>query len=245
MQDTGESTPNTVSKRIKPEILRPGGGRSRERNTAKSMPLITFEGIDGSGKGTQIRLLQGHLSEAGVTSMVFREPGGTRLSEKVRGLLLDPTLHIEPLPELLLFSAARAQLCSEEIRPLLEQGAIVILDRFYDSTVAYQGGGRRIGDFEWLSDFNARVTGGLVPDRTYYLKVPVDVARHRRTYQEDDRLEAGGDEFFQRVEAAYDRIAEENPGRVVVVDGSREPGAVADTVWKDVSVWLERPEPPA
>ena len=185
------------------------------------MPLITFEGIDGSGKGTQIRLLRKRLRQIGAESVVFREPGGTALSERVRELLLESELHIEPLSELLLFSAARSQLCTRKIRPLVDRGEIVILDRFYDSTVAYQGGGRRIGDSDWLSEFNARVTGGLVPDRTYYLKVSLDVSRKRRRYREDDRLESGGDEFFERVSSAYDRIAGEHPERVVIIDGDR------------------------
>lgn len=197
------------------------------------MPLITFEGIDGSGKGTQIRLLRKKLREERRDSVVFREPGGTALSERVRSILLDGDLHIEPLAELLLFSAARSQLCAEKIRPLLQAGEIVILDRFYDSTVAYQGGGREIGDFEWLSEFNARVTGNLVPDRTYFLRISIEAALRRRQYRENDRLESGGDEFFRRVHEAYERIAREHSGRVVVIDGDRPQDDVAESIWED------------
>ncbi|NNE46532.1 MAG: dTMP kinase [Rhodothermales bacterium] len=207
------------------------------------MPLITFEGIDGSGKGTQIRLLRKRCQALGVDSTVFREPGGTLLSERVRPLLLDPALHVEPLAELLLFSAARSQLCEEKIRPLLAEGAVVILDRFYDSTVAYQGGGRQIGDFDWLSEFNRRVTGGLEPDRTYYLRVTLEVAARRRRHREEDRLESGGEAFFERVEAAYERIARENHDRVVSIDGNGPPEEVADAVWKDARTLIVPLEP--
>ena len=207
------------------------------------MPLITFEGIDGSGKGTQIRLLRKHLARVGREPVVFREPGGTRLSERVRTVLLDSDLHIEPFAELLLFSAARSQLCAEKIQPLLDRGEVVILDRFFDSTVAYQGGGRQIGDFEWLSEFNRRVTGGLIPDRTYYLRVSAEESRRRRQYREEDRLEAGGEAFFDLVVAAYERIAAEHPQRVLVVDGDRPPDEVAETVWADSRSLIGSEEP--
>lgn len=207
------------------------------------MPLITFEGIDGSGKGTQIRLLRKHLARVDREPVVFREPGGTRLSERVRTVLLDSDLHIEPFAELLLFSAARSQLCAEKIQPLLDRGEVVILDRFFDSTVAYQGGGRQIGDFEWLSEFNRRVTGGLIPDRTYYLRVSAEESRRRRQYREEDRLEAGGEAFFDLVVAAYERIAAEHPQRVLVVDGDRPPDEVAETVWADARSLIGSEEP--
>jgi dTMP kinase len=207
------------------------------------MPLITFEGIDGSGKGTQIRLLRERLERSGIESIVFREPGGTLLSERVRALLLDPALHIEPFAELLLFSAARAQLCSEKIRPLLAQGAVVILDRFFDSTVAYQGGGRQLGDDEWLTRFNRKVTGDLMPDRTYYLRIPAGVGRRRRQHQYEDRLEAGGEAFFARIAETYERIASKNPDRVVIVDGDRPAEDVAETIWADARTVVGATEP--
>jgi dTMP kinase len=207
------------------------------------MPLITFEGIDGSGKGTQIRLLRKHLVRAGIEPVLFREPGGTRLSERVRSVLLDPDLHIEPLAELFLFSAARSQLCAEEIRPLLDRGKVVMLDRFFDSTVAYQGGGREIGDFEWLTEFNRRVTGDLTPDRTYYLRVSTDEAFRRRRHRTDDRLEAGGAEFFERVAASYERIAREHPDRVLVIDGDGTPDEIAEVIWADARAIVGVAEP--
>ena len=207
------------------------------------MPLITFEGIDGSGKGTQIRLLRKRLSRSGIESVVFREPGGSRLSERVRELLLDSALHIEPFAELLLFSAARSQLCAEKIKPLVDRGAVVILDRFYDSTVAYQGGGRQIGNMEWLSGFNRKVTGGLTPDRTYYLRIPASVGEIRRRHRDDDRLEAGGEAFFERIVQTYERIAAAEPERVMVVDGDRAPEDVALTVWEDARAVVGVTEP--
>jgi len=114
------------------------------------MLLLTFEGIDGSGKSTQARLLDERLREEGYETLLVREPGGTAFSERVRSLLLDPSLNVQPFAELLLFSAARAQLVAERIRPALEAGRIVICDRFYDSTTAYQGAGRGVAEPAWL-----------------------------------------------------------------------------------------------
>ncbi len=181
------------------------------------------------------------MAAEGLEPVVFREPGGTVLSERVRAVLLDHTLSVDPMAELLLFSAARCQLSTERIRPLLEAGRVVICDRFYDSTVAYQGGGRRLGEFEWLTDFNRRVTGGLVPDRTYYLRVSPETARRRRADRAVDRLEAGGDSFFQRVQETYDRSAREMPQRFVVVEGERSPEEIAELIWEDAVRLMKEP----
>lgn len=205
------------------------------------MPFITFEGIDGSGKTTQIELLQNRLVEQGLAPTVLREPGGTDVSERVRTLLLDKALRMSPFTELLLFSAARSELCREKIAPLLAEGKIVICDRFFDSTVAYQGGGRQVGEFEWLTDFNLRVTGGLVPDRTYLLMVPDATARARRLGREDDRLESAGNDFFSRVQETYQKIADREPERLEVMDGSLPPHVIAERIWSDVQALLSEP----
>jgi dTMP kinase len=188
--------------------------------------LITFEGIDGSGKSTQARRLADALEAAGRRVVRVREPGGTALGERVRALLLDPAAAITPTAELLLFGAARAQLVDEVVRPALAAGAVVVADRFYDSTTAYQGGGRALFDPAWLDAFHAHVTGGLAPARTYLLDVPVEVALARRAGQADDRMEAGGAAFFERVRAAYLAAAARHPDRVVVLDGTRPPDAL-------------------
>ncbi|HYE96660.1 MAG TPA: dTMP kinase [Rubricoccaceae bacterium] len=183
--------------------------------------LLSFEGIDGSGKSTQARLLEAYLRDAGRSVLLVREPGGATLSERVRELLLDPALDIAPFAELLLFSAARHQLVEEVIRPALAAGTVVLCDRFFDSTTAYQGGGRGLAETEWLDAFHRRVTGGLVPRRTYLLDVPPEVGAGRRADRVADRMEAGGAAFFARVRETYLALAEREPDRLSVLDGTR------------------------
>jgi dTMP kinase len=199
------------------------------------MALFTFEGIDGSGKSTQARLLREALQEGGYETLLVREPGGTELSERVRSLLLDSSLNVQPFAELLLFSAARAQLVAERIRPALRAGKIVICDRFYDSTTAYQGAGRGVAEPDWLQDFHRRVTGTLVPDRTYLVELDPETARARRAdhADEDDRMEAAGDAFYERVARAYADLAEEHPDRFVRLDGHRSIEGLHEEVWAD------------
>ncbi len=203
--------------------------------------LITFEGIDGSGKSTQARLLIEHLAAEGYHPILLREPGGTELSEKVRGLLLDNDLRIDGFAELLLFSASRSQLVAERIRPALQSGRIVICDRFYDSTVAYQGAGREAVDREWLDAFNQRVVGGLVPVRTYLIDIdPGEAVKRRRA---GDRMETAGEAFFGRVAAEYQKLAAEFPDRIIKLDGMRTVEALHAAIWKDVQA-LDLPPPP-
>ncbi len=182
--------------------------------------ILTFEGIDGSGKSTQAQLLVDFLEAQGPAPLLVREPGGTPLSERVRALLLDPALEVDPFAELLLFSAARAQLVAEAIRPALAEGRVVVCDRFYDSTTAYQGAGRQFEDAAWLEAFHRRVTGGLVPDRTYLIELSPEEARRRRTGTAD-RMESAEADFYARVTAAYRRLAERHPGRILRLDGTR------------------------
>lgn len=205
------------------------------------MVLITFEGIDGSGKSTQAQLLDEHLQQAGYETLLVREPGGTELSERIRSVLLDRTLEVRPMAELLLFSAARTQLVSERIRPALDTGKIVICDRFYDSTTAYQGAGRGVADPEWLQSFHERVTDGLVPDRTYLVEVDPTTARARREEgeAEDDRMEAETKEFYDRVVAAYTTLAEEQPDRFYRLDGTRAIEALQGDIRSDVEAMLD------
>ena len=205
--------------------------------------FVTFEGIDGSGKSTQIRLLVERLKAEGRPAAVFREPGGTALSERVRSILLDPELQIHPFPELLLFSSARAQLVEERIRPELARGTIVLCDRFYDSTTAYQGAGRRVADLSWVEEFNRRVTGGLVPDRTYLLAIEPEaaVARRRGRDEKEDRMENADREFYRRVVEAYDMLAERE-SRFVRLDGHRPAEDLHEAVWEDLQEQLSRNE---
>jgi dTMP kinase len=201
------------------------------------MLLITFEGIDGSGKSTQAQRLNERLQAAGQDTLLVREPGGTPLSERVRSLLLEPDLNVQPTAELLLFSAARAQLVAERIRPALEAGRIVICDRFYDSTTAYQGAGRGVAEPEWLQDFHRRVTDGLTPDRTYLVEVDPDTAAARRAEAAEagDRMEAAGTDFYNRVTRAYATLAKEHADRFVRLDGHQSIETLHEAVWADVA----------
>lgn len=196
--------------------------------------LVTFEGIDGSGKTTQARRLVARLEAAGFPALLVREPGGTALSERVRDLLLDPALDVEPFAELLLFSAARAQLVRERIRPELARGRVVVCDRFYDSSTAYQGAGRGIESLDWFRAFNDRVTGGLRPDRTFLIELAPAQARARLGHRGPDRMEAAGVGFYDRVAAAYAALADAEPDRFVRLDGTLPPEALHEAVWADV-----------
>jgi dTMP kinase len=182
--------------------------------------FVTLEGIDRSGKTTQARLLCEALGERAVA---VREPGGTAVGERVRELLKDPSIAVEGRTEALLFAAARAELVSEVIRPALDDGKIVISDRFLDSSLAYQGGARGLGVDE-VAQVNAFATGGLQPDVTILLDLPLAAAAARAGV-EVDRFEQEGAALQESVSAAYAALAADDP-RWVVVDADRDPDAV-------------------
>jgi dTMP kinase len=186
--------------------------------------FVTFEGIDRSGKTTQARLLAEAL---GADAVLVREPGGTELGERVRGILKDPRAEIGAEAEALLFAAARAELCREVIRPALEAGRTVVCDRFLDSSLAYQGAARGLGVDEVL-EMNRLATGGLVPDVTILLALGPAEASER--VGEADRFEDEGAALQRRVAEAYERLAEAEPGRIRRVDADRPADAVAADV---------------
>lgn len=205
--------------------------------------ILSFEGIDGSGKSTQAKRLMARLSQQAVELLYVREPGGTEVSERIRTLLLDPALTIYPFAEMLLFSAARAQLVEEKIKPVHNRGGIVICDRFFDSTVAYQGGGRGVVEAEWLEAFQRKVTAGVWPDRTYLVDLSVEKATERLQARMEgtaspDRMEQAGGPFFERVRASYLDMARRDPTRYCVVDGSGSEDEVAAIIWADVETLL-------
>jgi dTMP kinase len=185
--------------------------------------LITVEGIDGAGKTTLVSGLAAALDARGRPVSVLREPGGIEVSERIRALLLDPALPIAPRAEALLFAAARAQLVDDELRPRLERGDWVLLDRFVDSSLAYQGAGRGLG-IDGVRALNEFGTGGLSPDRTLLLRVAPAVALARLAGA--DRLEREDGGFFTAIARAYDELAAAEPERIAVIDASREPDVV-------------------
>lgn len=198
--------------------------------------FFSFEGIDGSGKSTQAKLLAETLRDRGHTVVEVREPGGTALGEKIRALLLDPASDVAARSELLLFSAARAQLVDRVIQPALADGAVVIADRFYDSTTAYQGGGRGVAGAPWLASLHQFVTAGCIPNRTYFIDVPVPIASSRRLHRPADRMETGGDLFYQSVRDAYLALSESD--RILTLDGTRSIAALRHFVERDVLTFV-------
>ena len=189
--------------------------------------LITIEGLDGAGKTTLAEALVPALAARGVAVELLREPGGVELSERIRALVKDPALRVDPRAEALLYAAARAQLCAERVAPLLDAGRWVLLDRFVDSSLAYQGAGRGLGvdAVRAINDFG---TGGLVPDRTLLLRVDAGTREARRSVRGEapDRLEREDDAFFHAIGAAYDQLAAAEDGRIRVIDARAAPDAV-------------------
>ncbi len=181
--------------------------------------FITFEGIDGAGKSTQITLVEDYLQKQGNEVLLIREPGGNEVSEKIREILLSSKNEISPVAELLLFEAARAQLTEKIIKPAIAEGKVVICDRFYDSTTAYQGYGRGL-NMDMVINSNMIATGGLKPDMTFYLDLPLKIAKERSGSREKDRMEKSGDDFFLKVADGFREIAMKEPGRVVCIDAS-------------------------
>jgi dTMP kinase len=186
--------------------------------------FVTFEGVDGSGKSTQAQLLVDWLRAQGRTVLHAREPGQTQLGESVRDLVLHGH-EMTPWAEAALFAAARAELIAREVRPALERGEDVVLDRYLDSSVAYQGAGRELGE-DAVRSLSLTVTGGLLPDRTFLIDVDLETARARAAAR-PDRIEREDGAFAGRVAWGYRRIAAAEPGRVVAVDGTRVPDEIA------------------
>jgi dTMP kinase len=187
--------------------------------------LITVEGLDGAGKTTLVAGLSAALEERGEPVVVLREPGGVEVSERIRELLKDPALNVDPRAEALLYAAARAQLVSEQLRPLLESGTTVVLDRFVDSSLAYQGAGRGLG-VEEIRTLNAFGTRGLTPDRTLLLRVDPATGLGRIAGRQADRLEREDTAFFAAVAEAYDELAAAEPERFAIIDAAQSPESV-------------------
>ena len=197
--------------------------------------FITFEGIDGSGKTTQIDLLEKKLQIEDISYLIFREPGGTKLSEGIRDVLLDSkNIFLSSEAETLLFVAARAQLMKEKIQPALQKGKFVICDRFADSTVAYQGYGRGL-NIEYLEQLNNFGTGSIYPDLTIILDIDPNKAMQRLESTVPDRMESIGVDFFAKVQDGYYQIAKKYPDRCVIINGDQSVDTVFSSIYQSIN----------
>jgi dTMP kinase len=189
--------------------------------------FVSFEGLDGSGKSTQVERLRATLAAEGREVVTAREPGGTALGERLRELVLHGE-EMTPWAEALLYAAARAELVVQVIRPALERGADVLVDRYLDSSVAYQGVGRGLG-LDAVLELNLNAVGGLLPDRTFVLAVDAGTSRGR-VGGDPDRIERAADSFHAAVAAGYEQLAARFPERIVVLDGELDPETLADRI---------------
>jgi dTMP kinase len=197
------------------------------------MMFITFEGIDGTGKSTQIGFLEDYLTKNNIPFISIREPGGTEFSEQIREILLDTKSKISSVAELMLFEAARADLCEKVIEPALREGKVVISDRFFDSTTAYQSYGRGI-DIEKVQVCNQLATNNLKPDFTFYFKLPLDESINRRNGRELDRMEQSGHDFFDRVILGFEELAKQEPERIIIIDANKSREEIFNRILKRV-----------
>jgi len=197
--------------------------------------LITIEGLDGAGKSTLAAKLAQAIAQRGVRVELLREPGGVALSERIRELVKDPSLSVGGRAEALLYAAARAELVHERVRPLLEQGAIVLLDRFVDSSLAYQGAGRGLG-VEQVRAINLFATGEVIPARTLLLRIAPATRRGRlhTRGEERDRLEREDERFFATIATAYDELARADPQRIRCIDGEQPPARVLEQALDEI-----------
>jgi dTMP kinase len=207
--------------------------------------FITFEGSEGCGKSTQVKRLAARLEQAGVRTLITREPGGTPIGEKIRHLLqfAPESFAMTPEAELLLFEASRSQLVRETIEPALAHGTAVISDRFFDSTTVYQGVARKLPP-AIVETLNAFAVGAARPDVTFILDVDVETARARllrrvRPVAVNDRMEQEPVEFYERVCQGYRALAAREPDRFIVVDGRQSPDEIETEIWNRLNSRLE------
>lgn len=202
--------------------------------------FLSIEGIDGSGKSTQLELLTAKLNANRIPYLLNREPGGSDVGRQIRAVLLHPDNPVSPTAELLLYFANRAQNVDEQIRPALAAGKLVISDRYTDSTLAYQGAARGLGQ-DLVRQLHRIACRGTEPSLTVYLRVRPEVSNERMSRTKKDRLEAEAGAFHGAVFVAYDALAAADPGRIFVVDGERATSTIAADIWAIVSErWAQR-----
>ena len=203
--------------------------------------FITLEGPDGAGKTTQIQMMKEYLESLGKTVLLTREPGGTGISEKLREILLDKeNAEMSDTTEMMIYAAARAQHVAERIRPALERGDVVICDRFVDSSVAYQGYGRGLGDA--VQEVNRYATDGLEPDRTFFMDLDPAIGRGRIGKDVQDRMEREKLDFHYRVYEGYLKIWQANSHRVIRLDASRSIDTIQSEIRKHLQQMLDEEE---
>jgi len=203
--------------------------------------FVTFEGPDGSGKTTQIRLLADALNKQGFQVLQTREPGGTPISDQIRSLILSPEhQEMKDQTEVLLYAASRAQHVHEVILPALKQGKIVLCDRFIDASLAYQAYGLGI-ELESVIEVNRFASSGLLPNRTYLLDVPVEISQSRLNRREEglDRIEQKGRDYHQRVREGFHQIYKENPERICLIEAEGNVEDIALRIQTDFFSWLK------
>lgn len=206
--------------------------------------FITFEGPEGAGKSTQIRRLAGRLQDAGRPHVLTREPGGTDIGTALRGLVLDARSQMTAMTEFLIYSASRAQLVQEVMRPALGRGEVVVCDRYVDSSYAYQGHGRGL-DLAQLRAVSAAATGGLMPDLTFLLDIDPELGLQRAArVGEPDRIERAGLAFHRRLRQGFLELAAQEAPRFVVLDAAEPEAALSQQIWNVVQARLLAGSPP-
>jgi dTMP kinase len=202
--------------------------------------FITFEGIDGSGKDTQAKLLAKYLKSKRYSVITTREPGGTSIGEKIRKILLSPKIgRVDQRAEVLLFAASRAQIVSDIIKPALEKGKIVISSRYIDSSYAYQGIARKMG-LDWVIEINKWATQRLLPDITFFLDIPEELGLKRVDKSRDirDKIEKNGEIFQKKVREGYYKLAKLFPERFRIIDAKRDESLIQEDVRKEVDKFI-------
>ena len=201
-------------------------------STSNKGAFISFEGIDGCGKSTQVKLLLEKLDKEDIACSLIREPGGTQVSEEIRSVLLKTrTENMSSRAEALLMTASRAQLTKEKIKPALEDGICIIADRYKDSTLAYQGGGRGI-NIEYLIELNNFATYDLDPDLTILIDISSVEAKNRSVVSDPDRIESAGLEFQEEVRNLYLELADRFPERFLKIDGNESIEVIHGRIWE-------------
>ena len=203
-------------------------------STSTKNIFISFEGIDGCGKSTQVDLLIKKLNSLKIRSLLVREPGGSKIAENIRSILLDNANRLmSNETEALLMTASRAQLTREVIIPKLKEGFVVVADRFQDSTIAYQGGGRGL-DISFLEMLNLFATNHLIPNMTFYIDISAKEGLKRTISNEFDRIENAGEAFQVRVRNEYLKLTKKEPQRVFLVDGTKTVTEIHEEIWSKI-----------